>query len=143
MSSVPLPIRGLLLALPLLALCTVCALLLSRLMEACGALGLWPVAALCGLLLWGLLGEQLPGSGTNLRYAGTLLVAGAGLRVMERTLHAPRLGRAALRVECYAAAILAGHRQRRWSPRAYTLICALSVQADTLMQGSLDYGLRH
>lgn len=135
--------RGPLRALRLLALCSACALVLSALMDACGSLGLWPAAVLCGLLLWVMLGEQLPGSGANLRYAGALLVAGAGLRALEQALCLPRLGRLALGVECYAAATLAGRRQRRWSPRAYTLICALSAQSDALVQRSLDYGLRH
>ena len=129
--------------LQLLALCGVCAAILSTLADACGALGLWPAAVLCGLLLWGLLGEQLPGSGANLRYVGALLVAGAGLRLLGLALQAPRFDSAALGVECYAAATLAGRRQRRWSPRTYTLICALSAQSDTLVQRSLGYGFSH
>lgn len=129
--------------LRLLALCSACAAALSMLADACGALGLWPAAMLCGLLLWALLGEQLPGSGANLRYVGVLLVAGAGLRVLGLVLRAPRFGSAALGLECYAAATLAGRRQRPWSPRAYTLICALSAQSDALVQRSLGYGVGH
>jgi hypothetical protein len=147
MSPVPKPARPaarrLLRPLQLLALCLICAALLSDLADACGAWGLWPAAVLCGLLLWALLGEQLPGSAANLRYAGTLLVAGAGLRALGETLHAPRLGLLALGLECYAAATLAGERRRPCSPRAHTLICALSAQSDSLLQRSVGYGLRH
>lgn len=119
----------------LLALCGACAAALSTLADACGALGLWPAAALCALLLWALLGEQLPGSGANLRYVGALLGLSAGLR-------AARLHRAALGLECYAAATLAGQRRRQWSPRGHALICALSTQSDALLQRALGDGLR-
>jgi hypothetical protein len=90
--------------LQLLALCTASAAILAQLADGFSAAGLWPAAALCGLLLWAALGEQLPGSGANLRYVGALLVLGAGLR-------ATRLHGAALGVECYAAATLAGQRR--------------------------------
>jgi hypothetical protein len=122
--------------LQLLALCSACAALLSTLADTCGALGLWPAAMAGALLLWAVLGEQLPGSGANLRYVGALLVLGAGLRAV-------RLPRAALRVECYAAATFAGQRRRAWSPRGHALICALSTQSDVLLQRSLGYGLSH
>jgi hypothetical protein len=135
-SSLVFPLRALLRPLPLLALCSACAALLSTLADACGALGLWPAAVLSSLLLWALLGEQLPGSGANLRYAGTLLVLGTSLRKAH-------LQRAALQVECYAAATLAGQRRRDWSPRSHALICALSAQSDALLQRSLGYGLSH
>jgi hypothetical protein len=141
MSAVAHPVR-LLRRLQLLALCLACAALLSNLADACGALGLWPAAVCCALLLWGLLGEQLPGSGLNQRYAGAVLVAGAGLRALDETLHAPRLGLLALGLECYAAATLAGERRRPCSPRAHALICALSAQSEALLQRSLGYGLR-
>jgi hypothetical protein len=120
--------------LQLLALCSACAAALTTLADACGALGLWPAAVLGGLLLWALLGEQLPGSGANLRYVGVLLALGA-------TLRAARLYRAALGMECYAAATFAGQRRRDWSPRGHVLMCALSTQSDALMQRSLGYGL--
>ena len=132
------PLRALLRRLrPLqpLALCSACAAALSDLADACGALGLWPAAVLCGLLLWALLGEQLPGSGANLRYVGALLGLSAGLRTA-------RLHRAALGVECYAAATFAGQRRREWSPHGHALICALSTQSDVLMQRALGDGLR-
>lgn len=133
------PLRALLRRLrplQLLALCTASAAALAQLADGFSAAGLWPGAVLCGLLLWAALGEQLPGSGANLRYVGALLVLGAGLRVS-------RLHRAALGVECYAAATLAGRRRRDWSPRSYAVICALSAQSDTLLQRSLGYGLSH
>lgn len=117
----------------LLALCAACAAALSALADACGALGLWPAAVLCALLLWAKLGEQLPGSGANLRYVGALLGLSAGLR-------AARLHRAALGLECYAAATLAGQRRRACSPRGHALICALSTQSDALLQRVLGDG---
>jgi len=147
MSAVPIAAHPaasrLLRPLLLLALCLACAALLSGFADACGELGLWPLIVPCGLLLWVLLGEQLPGSGANLRYAGAVLVASAGLRAVAEALQAPRLGLLALGLECYAAATLAGERRRPCSPRAHTLICALSAQSDTLLQRSLGYGLRH
>jgi hypothetical protein len=133
-----------LLRLPLLLLpagCAAGAVLLSELAES-WTTALWTAAAL-GLLSCAWLGEQLPGSGANLRYAGVLLAASAGLRGLGGVLRAPCLAATALPVECYAAATLAGERRRRWPPRAEGLLYALALPADSLLQHSLDDGLRH
>ena len=130
-------------ALPLVALCAFDLMALSRFADACGALDLWPLAVLLGLVLWSLTSEQLPGSGANLRYVLALLALGAGLRACAAAL--PAISSAAPRIESYAMATLAGvhPRQRAWSPRGHALLHTLSLPTETLLQRSLGYGLQH
>ena len=128
----------------LLAFCAFDLVMLSRFADACDAHNLWPLAVLCGLVLWSLTSEQLPGSSANLRYGFTLLALCAGLRA-SGAMAPLRLGQATLAMENYAAATLAGvhPRQRLWSSRGYAFLYTLSLPTETLLQRSLGYGLQH
>ena len=132
-------------ALLLVSFCVFDLVALSRFADTCGALDLWPLAALLGLLLWSLTSEQLPGSGANLRYVFALLAVGAGLRALAALVPLPRLHAVPLAIETYAAATLAGvhPRQRAWSSRGTAMLHALSLPTETLLQRSLGYGLQH
>lgn len=129
----------------LVAFCAFDLVMLSRFADACDAHNLWPLALLCGLVLWSLTSEQLPGSSANLRYVFTLLALCAGLRAFGALAPLPRLNQATLAIEVYAAATLAGvhPRQRPWSSRGYALLYTLSLPTETLLQRSLGYGLQH
>ena len=132
-------------ALLLVSFCAFDLVALSRFADTCGALDLWPLAALLGLLLWSLTSEQLPGSGANLRYVFALLAISAGLRALAALAPLPRLHAVPLAIETYAAATLAGvhPRQRAWSSRGTAVLHALSLPTETLLQRSLGYGLQH
>ena len=132
-------------AVLLVAFCAIDLSALSRFADVCGALDLWPLAVLLGLVLWSLTSEQLPGSGANLRYVLALLAVGAGLRAFAALAPLPRLRAVPLMIEAYAAATLAGvhPRQRVWSPRSTAVLHALSLPTETLLQRSLDCGMQH
>ena len=132
-------------AVLLVAFCVFDLSALSRFADACGALDLWPLAVLLGLVLWSLTSEQLPGSGANLRYVLSLLALSAGLRLCCAMAPLPRLHAMTLAIEAYAAATLVGvhPRQRAWSSRGTAVLHALSLPTETLLQRSLGYGLQH
>ena len=132
-------------AVLLVSFCAFDLVAMSRFADTCGALDLWPLAALLGLLLWSLTSEQLPGSGANLRYVFALLAVSAGLRALAALAPLPRLRTVPPVIEAYAAATLAGvhPRQRAWSSRSTAVLHALSLPTETLLQRSLDCGMQH
>lgn len=129
----------------LVAFCAFDLAVLNRFADACDAHNLWLLAVACGLVLWSLTSEQLPGSSANLRYGFTLLALCAAWRACGAMAPLPRLNQATLAIEDYAAATLAvvHPRQRPWSSRGYALLYTLSLPTETLLQRSLGYGLQH
>jgi len=102
----------------------------------------WLATVCCGGLLGRLVGEQLPGSATNQRYALSLLLCGAALRGVAPLLPFKACVNAGLMLDRYALGVLAGsQRERRpLPPTRLALAGALWVPTEVVLRRALNPG---
>ena len=101
---------------------------------------MWLATVCCGGLLGRLVGEQLPGSATNQRYALSLLLCGAALRGVAPLLRFKACVNAGLMLDRYALGVLAGSRreQHPLPPMRLALAGALWVPTEVVLRRALN-----
>jgi hypothetical protein len=112
--------------------------------DAGQSLPAWLAAVAAGVLLWRLVGEQMPGSSASLGYVLSLLLCGAALRRLSRPLRLRPCAAAARRLDHYALDVLAGTPRRRQplpTPRL-VLLGVLWVPAEMLLRRVLGFALQ-
>ena len=101
---------------------------------------MWLATIACGALLGRLIGEQMPGSATNQRYALSLLLCGAALRGMATPLRIGVCIDAGFTLDRYALGVLAGSRreQRPLAPARLALAGALWMPTEVVLGRALN-----
>ncbi|MFI4982131.1 MAG: hypothetical protein ACHQIO_17425 [Nevskiales bacterium] len=101
---------------------------------------MWLATIACGALLGRLVGEQMPGSATNQRYAMSLLLCGAALRGVATPLRIGACIDAGFMLDRYALGVLAGspREQRPLPPARLALAGALWVPTEVVLGRALN-----